>query len=68
MGDLKLAGKDFLPLPVRSKRYRENQPSSERKSQESSTSPLDTRDVRVHVSQSVGRFPLCFLLSTPRKL
>ncbi|XP_025049526.1 G-protein-signaling modulator 1 isoform X3 [Alligator sinensis] len=52
MGDLKLAGKDFLPLPVRSKRYRENQPSSERKSQESSTSPLDTRDVRVHVSQS----------------
>uniref|UniRef100_A0A7M4EQ88 G-protein-signaling modulator 1 n=1 Tax=Crocodylus porosus TaxID=8502 RepID=A0A7M4EQ88_CROPO len=52
MGDLKLAGKDFLPLPVRSKRYRENQPGLERKSQESSTSALDTRDVRVHVSQS----------------
>ncbi|XP_067397916.1 G-protein-signaling modulator 1 isoform X1 [Emydura macquarii macquarii] len=58
MGDLKITGKDFLSLPVRSKKYQENQSSSERKSQESSTSPLDASDVRVQLSQSkINRAP-----------
>ncbi|XP_069627214.1 G-protein-signaling modulator 1 isoform X6 [Haliaeetus albicilla] len=52
MGDLKISGKEFLSLPARSKKYREHQSSSERKSQGSSTSPLDTSEVRVQVSQS----------------
>lgn len=57
VGDLKISGKEFLSLPARSKKYREHQSSSERRAQGSSTSPLDTSEVRVHVSQSVGR---CF--------
>ncbi|XP_054076119.1 G-protein-signaling modulator 1 isoform X4 [Rissa tridactyla] len=52
VGDLKISGKEFLSLPARSKKYREHQSSSERKSQGSSTSPLDTSEVRVQVSQS----------------
>nr|XP_009940751.1 PREDICTED: G-protein-signaling modulator 1 [Opisthocomus hoazin] len=55
VGDLKISGKEFLSLPARSKKYREHQSSSERKSQGSSTSPLDTSEVRVQVSQSVLR-------------
>ncbi|XP_010126310.1 PREDICTED: G-protein-signaling modulator 1-like, partial [Chlamydotis macqueenii] len=51
VGDLKISGKEFLSLPARSKKYREHQSSSERKSQGSSTSPLDTSEVRVQVSQ-----------------
>ena len=62
VGDLKISGKEFLSLPARSKKYREHQSSSERKSQGSSTSPLDTSEVRVQVSQSVGR--LFFSFST----
>lgn len=61
VGDLKIPGKEFLSLPARSKKYREHQSSSERKSQGSSTSPLDTSEVRVQVSQSVGR---CFFSSS----
>uniref|UniRef100_A0A663EXS2 G protein signaling modulator 1 n=1 Tax=Aquila chrysaetos chrysaetos TaxID=223781 RepID=A0A663EXS2_AQUCH len=58
MGDLKISGKEFLSLPARSKKYREHQSSSERKSQGSSTSPLDTSEVRVQVSQSkINRTP-----------
>uniref|UniRef100_A0A8C8VEC3 G-protein-signaling modulator 1 n=1 Tax=Pelusios castaneus TaxID=367368 RepID=A0A8C8VEC3_9SAUR len=57
MGDLKIPGKDFLSLPVRSKKYQENQSSSERKSQESSTSPLDASDVRLQLSQKINRAP-----------
>ncbi|XP_024062415.2 G-protein-signaling modulator 1 isoform X2 [Terrapene carolina triunguis] len=58
MGNLKITGKDFLSLPVRSKKYQENQSSSERKSQDSSTSPLDASDVRLQVSQSkISRAP-----------
>ncbi|KAG6938378.1 G-protein signaling modulator 1, partial [Chelydra serpentina] len=58
MGNLKITGKDFLSLPVRSKKYQENQSSSERKSQESNTSPLDASDVRLQVSQSkINRAP-----------
>ncbi|EMP34621.1 G-protein-signaling modulator 1 [Chelonia mydas] len=53
MGNLKIMGKDFLSLPVRSKKYHENQSNSERKSQESNMSPLDASDVRLQVSQSV---------------
>ncbi|XP_075761708.1 G-protein-signaling modulator 1 isoform X3 [Pelodiscus sinensis] len=52
MGDLKITGKDFLSLPVRSKKYQENQSGSERKIQESHLSPVDASDVRVQVSQS----------------
>ncbi|KAM9117013.1 G-protein-signaling modulator 1 isoform 2-T2 [Pangshura tecta] len=65
MGNLKITGKDFLSLPVRSKKYQENQSSSERKSQDSNTSPLDASDVRLQVSQSkISRAPSdeeCFL-------
>ncbi|XP_039363115.1 G-protein-signaling modulator 1 isoform X1 [Mauremys reevesii] len=58
MGNLKITGKDFLSLPVRSKKYQENQSSSERKSQDSNTSPLDASDVRLQVSQSkINRAP-----------
>ncbi|XP_034649269.1 G-protein-signaling modulator 1 isoform X7 [Trachemys scripta elegans] len=58
MGNLKITGKDFLSLPVRSKKYQENQSSSERKSQDSNTSPLDASDVRLQVSQSkISRAP-----------
>uniref|UniRef100_A0A8D0EPJ9 G protein signaling modulator 1 n=1 Tax=Strix occidentalis caurina TaxID=311401 RepID=A0A8D0EPJ9_STROC len=58
VGDLKISGKEFLSLPARSKKYREHQSSSERKSQGSSTSPLDTTEVRVQVSQSkINRTP-----------
>ncbi|KAM7144526.1 G-protein-signaling modulator 1 isoform 3-T3 [Macrochelys suwanniensis] len=58
MGNLKITGKDFLSLPVRSKKYQENQSSSERKSQESNMSPLDASDVRLQVSQSkINRAP-----------
>ncbi|XP_010077953.1 PREDICTED: G-protein-signaling modulator 1 [Pterocles gutturalis] len=64
VGDLKISGKDFLSLPARSKKYREQHSGSERKSQGSSTSPLDTSEVRVQVSQSkISRTPLdeeCF--------
>lgn len=56
VGDLKISGKEFLSLPARSKKYQEHQPSSETKSQGSSTSPLDTSEVRVQMSQSVGRW------------
>ncbi|KAM6399890.1 G-protein-signaling modulator 1 [Rhynochetos jubatus] len=58
VGDLKISGKEFLLLSARSKKYREHQSSSERKSQGSSTSPLDTSEVRVQVSQSkINRTP-----------
>ncbi|CAM5103462.1 unnamed protein product [Natator depressus] len=58
MGNLKITGKDFLSLPVRSKKYHENQFNSERKSQESNMSPLDASDVRLQVSQSkISRAP-----------
>ncbi|CAM4569431.1 unnamed protein product [Lepidochelys olivacea] len=58
MGNLKITGKDFLSLPVRSKKYHENQSNSERKSQESNMSPLDASDVRLQVSQSkISRAP-----------
>ncbi|XP_074968446.1 G-protein-signaling modulator 1 isoform X2 [Phalacrocorax aristotelis] len=58
VGDLKISGKEFLSLPARSKKYREHQSSSERKSQGPSTSPLDTSEVRVQVSQSkINRTP-----------
>ncbi|XP_043386215.1 G-protein-signaling modulator 1 isoform X3 [Chelonia mydas] len=58
MGNLKIMGKDFLSLPVRSKKYHENQSNSERKSQESNMSPLDASDVRLQVSQSkISRAP-----------
>ncbi|PKU38157.1 g-protein-signaling modulator 1 isoform x1 [Limosa lapponica baueri] len=58
VGDLKISGKEFLSLSARSKKYREHQSSSERKSQGSSTSPLDTSEVRVQVSQSkINRTP-----------
>lgn len=60
VGDLKISGKEFLSLPARSKKYREHQPTSERRPQGSSTSPLDASEVRVQVSQSVGR---CFFSS-----
>ncbi|XP_071673644.1 G-protein-signaling modulator 1 isoform X2 [Patagioenas fasciata] len=58
VGDLKISGKEFLSLPARSKKYREHQSSSGRKSQGSNTSPLDTSEVRVQVSQSkINRTP-----------
>lgn len=63
MGDLKISGKEFLSLPARSKKYREHQHTSERRPQGSSTSPLDASEVRVQVSQSVGR---CFFSSGTR--
>lgn len=56
MRELKISGKEFLSLPVRTKKYREHQSSSERKSQGSSASPLDAGEVRVQVPQSVGRW------------
>ncbi|XP_040386938.1 G-protein-signaling modulator 1 isoform X5 [Anser cygnoides] len=58
VGDLKISGKEFLSLPARSKKYREHQPTSERRPQGSSTSPLDASEVRVQVSQSkINRTP-----------
>uniref|UniRef100_A0A8C4WP07 G protein signaling modulator 1 n=1 Tax=Gopherus evgoodei TaxID=1825980 RepID=A0A8C4WP07_9SAUR len=58
MGNLKITGKDFLSLPVRSRKYQEIQSSSERKSQDSNMSPLDASDVRLQVSQSkINRAP-----------
>ncbi|XP_051492844.1 G-protein-signaling modulator 1 isoform X2 [Apus apus] len=58
MGGLKISGKEFLSLPARSKKYQEHQSSSERKSHGSSTSPLDTSEVRVQVSQAkINRSP-----------
>ncbi|XP_050782918.1 G-protein-signaling modulator 1 isoform X3 [Gopherus flavomarginatus] len=58
MGNLKITGKDFLSLPVRSKKYQEIQSGSERKFQDSNTSPLDASDVRLQVSQSkINRAP-----------
>ncbi|XP_066057046.1 G-protein-signaling modulator 1 isoform X4 [Chamaea fasciata] len=52
VGELKISGKEFLSLPARTKKYREHQPSSERKPQGSSASPLDAGEVRVQVPQS----------------
>ncbi|XP_063000735.1 G-protein-signaling modulator 1 isoform X1 [Elgaria multicarinata webbii] len=50
-GDLKITGRDFLSLPVRSHKYRENQSVLEGKAPETSESPLETSDVRLQVSQ-----------------
>ncbi|KAM8796768.1 G-protein-signaling modulator 1 [Eudromia elegans] len=58
VGDLKITGKEFLSLPVRSKKYREHQPSAERRCPGSSPSPLDASEVRVQVSQpKISRSP-----------
>uniref|UniRef100_A0A8D2LS68 G protein signaling modulator 1 n=1 Tax=Varanus komodoensis TaxID=61221 RepID=A0A8D2LS68_VARKO len=65
-GELKLAGKDFLPLPIRSHKYRESQSMLEGRPPEPSASPLETSDVCLHVSsssQKIKRVPLeeeCF--------
>lgn len=55
VGDLKISGKEFLSLPVRSKKYREHQLGLERRPQGPCASPLDSSQVRVQVPQSVGR-------------
>ncbi|XP_044308987.1 G-protein-signaling modulator 1 [Varanus komodoensis] len=63
-GELKLAGKDFLPLPIRSHKYRESQSMLEGRPPEPSASPLETSDVCLQLSQlKIKRVPLeeeCF--------
>ncbi|XP_029467870.1 G-protein-signaling modulator 1 [Rhinatrema bivittatum] len=51
MGDLKITGRDFLSIPLRSKKYRESQVNSQKKSHDAGAMPLDTSDVQVQMSQ-----------------
>ncbi|KAI1232188.1 G-protein-signaling modulator 1 [Lamprotornis superbus] len=58
VGELKISGKEFLSLPVRTKKLRERQSSSERKTQGPGASPLDAGEGRAQVPQSkINRTP-----------
>ncbi|XP_053229690.1 G-protein-signaling modulator 1 isoform X2 [Podarcis raffonei] len=50
-GDVEIPGKEFMSLPVRSKKHRGSQSIPDRKIPPPSESPLETSDVRVQLSQ-----------------
>ncbi|XP_074871265.1 G-protein-signaling modulator 1 isoform X2 [Carettochelys insculpta] len=60
MGDLKMTGKDFISLSVKSKKHQENLASSERKSRESHMSSLDASDVQVQKINRAASDEECF--------
>ncbi|CAI5793982.1 G-protein-signaling modulator 1 isoform X1 [Podarcis lilfordi] len=50
-GDVEIPGKEFMSLPVRSKKHRGSQSIPDRKIPPPNESPLETSDVRVQLSQ-----------------
>ncbi|XP_069465668.1 G-protein-signaling modulator 1 isoform X2 [Ambystoma mexicanum] len=52
LGDVKMAGKDFMSIPLRGRKYKDGQVDFDRKPRETGSSALDANDVRVQVTHS----------------
>nr|XP_033818130.1 G-protein-signaling modulator 1 [Geotrypetes seraphini] len=57
MGDFKITGRDFLSIPLRSRKYRESRFGFQKNSQDAGAMPLDASDVRVQMSRPINRAP-----------